>query len=112
MEVAVATGPAIGCCCVWLISEWSVIMRLLHRHYQDKYFVELCKEMMAHAAFYGSAIAAFFGHQKDSGYAYAVASMWFAFATYCAYILTMRLKLLEESNGETEYSKESEVKHV
>lgn len=52
--------------------------------------VTLAEEMIAHAAFYGAAIASLLGY-KIGLFANVIAVAWFAFATYVAYSLAIRM---------------------
>ena len=74
--------------------------RIGSEHYDDIHMVEFAKEMTGHGAFYGSALATVLGYQKESYLAYGIATMWFAFCTFSAYSLVMRIKELEQRKGD------------
>ena len=97
---AIVLGPAILSFIVMLIAELGAKLKeAIESKLNDEHITDLLKEMTAHAAFYGSAIAGFLGHKNDSFIFYVVCVLWFIICIYLAYVLAMKSKLLKESKN-------------
>lgn len=97
LAYAIVLGPALVCVLIMLIVEFGSNTRgALNRKLNDECVLELGKEMTAHGAFYGSAVAGFFGNRNESSAYYIVSAIWFAICTYLAYILAKKVGFLKE----------------
>lgn len=92
---AVVLGPAVAVTVMMLIlTVTPPVKNWIVRAYSDRHVVELAKEMSAHAAFYGAAVASLLGY-KNEPYGIVFAALWFAIATRIAYVFALRIKLLK-----------------
>ena len=94
-EYAVVLAPAIAVSLLMLsLTVTPGVIRWMAKSYSDRHAVELAKEMIVHAAFYGVAAASLLGY-KSGPYSLVVAGLWFALAARIAYGLALRIKHLE-----------------
>ena len=64
--------------------------------------VEWVKELLSHAAFYGTVAAGVLGYHKDSVATAIVAVVWFLFCLKLSFALACRLEVIEEAEHERE----------
>lgn len=73
-------------CRAWMARAWL-----------DRNTVRLAKSMSMGAAFYGSIMILFMGHESHSyGFAVPLAAAWLALGVYASYVFMERLKLLDQ----------------
>lgn len=95
LEYAVVLGPAIAVSFMMLaFNGLPLLKRWVIKVSLNRNVVKLAKEMIAHAAFYGAAIASLLGY-RIGFLANGIAVVWFALATYIAYSLALQLGELE-----------------
>lgn len=88
-------GPAIAVSLLMLaLTVTPGVIRWMVKSYSERHVVGLAKEMSAHAAFYGVAVASLLGY-KSEPYAAVIAALWFALAARFAYGFALRIKQLE-----------------
>lgn len=100
-SILVALAPAIASAVVGfavtvgpkLTSGWSAFMR-------NKHYVETLKEVVAHLAFYGSALGGLLGFKHDNPATYFVTAAFFSVLIAYALYLAKRVKDLEEKEKE------------
>lgn len=97
---AIVLGPALVCSLICFVAVCGTQISIAAKAmFADIYTVELAKELVAHAAFYGVAVGTFLGHQHDDVTNYVVATGWFALCVCLAYSLTRRIKLLKKDSS-------------